>query len=430
MAITELLSSGTWVRERPTSRQRRIDVLLGVVIAGFSMLAVELQYSGVPGVDTGWRGVEGYLWGAALGLVLCVRRAYPLTVLVLSSLLFFGLGSRLAVLGTTVFVQIAMFMAIYTAWAWSRRRRSLYVVSTLVVVGMFGWVGWQFMGDSAAFSYQSPGLFEPIFALIVYSVLINIIYFFGAMGWGSVSWRGARQRAELREQAEALAREQEANAQRAVAEERVRIARELHDVVAHHVSTIGVQAAGARRLVDRAPDDAASALRTIEGSSRTAVSEMHQLVGLLRAYETDGHNGDRAPHPGIDDLEPLVTAAANDRLASEFAVIGEPFDVSGTTALSIYRTVQEALSNVRAHSTAASVKVVLRYLAAHGEARHIEVEVTDDGSSRKPATHREGGWGLQGIRERTQLHRGESEIGPRPGGGFRVRVRLPMEAEK
>ncbi|UPK73450.1 histidine kinase [Nocardioidaceae bacterium SCSIO 66511] len=416
----------TWLRDRPTPRQRRNDALVGVAIAVLSVFAVELQYSGMAGLDMGWHDVEGYLWAAALGLVLCVRRTYPLTVLVLTSLLFFGLGVRLMYLGTSVFVQIAMFMAMYTAWAWSRRRRELYVVSTLVVIGMFAWVGWQFGGDDFTPPLVTPGLLDPTVALIVYSVMINIIYFFGAIAWGMVAWRGARQRAELQAYAEQLRLEQEANAQRAVAEERVRIARELHDVVAHHVSTIGVQAAGARRLLDRAPESASEALRTIEGSSRTAVSEMHQLVGLLRAYETDQHDGDRSPQPGLEDLDVLVAESSGERLDAELVVVGEPFDVSGTAALSIYRTVQEALSNVREHSTATSAKVVLRYVAADGT-RKVEVEVTDDGSPRKQTVPRDGGWGLQGIRERAQLHRGESEIGPRPSGGFRVRVRLPLE---
>ncbi|MDN5856697.1 MAG: histidine kinase, partial [Actinomycetia bacterium] len=262
------------------------------------------------------------------------------------------------------------------------------------------------------------------------TVMVNIIYFFGAIAWGIVSSRGARQREELQAYAEQLRREQEVNAQRAVAEERVRIARELHDVVAHHVSTIGVQAAGARRLLDRAPESASDALRTIEGSSRTAVSEMHQLVGLLRAYEANGRGGDRSPQPGLEDLERLVADSSGDRLEAELGIVGEPFEVSGTAGLSIYRTVQEALSNVREHSTASHAKVVLRYLSVE-DARHVEVEITDDGSPHKASRgDDDGGWGLQGIRERTQLHRGESEIGPRPSGGFRVRVRLPLEAEK
>ena len=428
MAITKWLPSETWIRPRPTARQRRIDVLLGVVIAVSSVFAVELQYSGAPGVDMGWQDVEGYLWAAGLGLVLCARRMFPLTVLGLTSLLFFGLGVRLMFLGTSVFVQIAMFMAIYTAWAWARRRRELYVVSAVVVVGMFAWVAWQFTSDDFTPPLVSPGLFDPTFALIVYSVMINIIYFFGAIAWGIVSWRGARQREDLQAYAEQLRREQEANAQRAVAEERVRIARELHDVVAHHVSSIGVQAAGARRLLDRAPESAAGALRTIEVSSRTAVSEMHQLVGLLRAYETNGDGTDRSPTPGLDDLERLVADASGDRLRVELGVVGEPFEVSGTAGLSIYRTVQEALSNVREHSTASRAKVILRYLSVD-ERSHVEVEITDDGSPQKSGRGDDGGWGLQGIRERVQLHRGESEIGPRPSGGFRVRVRLPMEAE-
>ncbi|MGH3357557.1 MAG: sensor histidine kinase [Nocardioidaceae bacterium] len=424
-------TADVWLRDRPTPRERRNDVLLGVALAVFSALAIELLHSATPSAPLGWNAVEAYLWAAALGLVLCVRRAFPLGVLVLSSLLFFALGHRVPAFGISLPVQICLFLAMYTAWAWSRKRLALRWTSALVVVGMFVWVVVQFAREDYGAGMPTVGLFDPLVALATYQIGVNVVYFFGAIAFGIVSWRGAHQREELRDQTEELRREQETNARRAVADERIRIARDLHDVVAHHVSSIGVHAAGARRMIDREPASTADALRTIENSSRTAVSEMHQLVGLLRTA-ADGTNGDRSPHPGLDELPELVDASGGQRVRTELREVGERFEVSETVGLSIYRTAQEALSNVRAHSTASTVAVVLRFLVPDEGGRAVEIEIIDNGSpvSRSAGSDgREGGWGLKGIQERATLHGGETEIGPRPAGGFRVRMRLPVAGD-
>lgn len=401
--------------------------MLGVVLAGLSVTAIELQNSFAPGTDLGWHDVEGYLWAIGLGLVLCVRRAFPLSVLVASTLLFFGIGQRLPGLGISLFVQISLFMALYAAWAWSRYRTRLYWLSGAVVVSMFAWVIQQFADQNPLAGAQKTGLFDPTVAIVVYQLGVNVIYFFGAIAWGLVSWRADRRRETLREQTEKLRHEQEENARRAVADERVRIARDLHDVVAHHVSSIGVHAAGARRMLDRDPESSAGALRTIEDSSRTAVAEMHQLVGLLRSA-SDGSDSDRSPRPGLGELADLVRSSTDERLRVELKTVGARFDVADTVGLSIYRTTQEALSNVRQHSTAKDVSVTLRYLELPEGRQAMEIEIIDDGKPRQRsgADREGGGWGLKGIEERASMHGGESEIGPRPSGGFRVRLRLPV----
>lgn len=420
-----------WLRDRPTPRQRRNDALVGVALAVLSVVAVELLRSAYPNTGLGWNDVEGYLWAAGLGLVHCVRRSYPLSVLVLSGLLFFALGHRLPTLGLSVFAQICMFLAMYTAWAWSRRRLVLRWTSGLVILGMFAWIVWQFSREEYGTGLPTVGLFDPLVALAIYQIGVNIIYFFGAIVFGIVSWRDARRRVDLAEQTERLRREQEANARRAVADERVRIARDLHDVVAHHVSSIGVQAAGARRMMEREPAATSDALRVIENSSRTAVAEMHQLVGLLRTDTDAGSNG-RGSHPGLDELSSLVAASGGERLRVELREVGDRFGVPDTMGLSLYRTAQEALANVREHSTATDVSVVLRYLRPTGDERAVEIEIIDNGSplaSKADGGREGGGWGLQGIQERASLHGGETEIGPRPDEGFRVRMRLPVGAE-
>ena len=269
----------------------------------------------------------------------------------------------------------------------------------------------------AGFAQPRRRVVDPFTATVIYGVAINIIYFFGAIAWGHSAWRSARQRAQIEEQAERERARQAAERESAVQAERVRIARDLHDVVAHHVSGIGVQAAGAGRVIDVEPEAAREALATIESSSRHAVAQMHQLVGLLRTTD-EAPADDRGPKPGLADIATLASADAVPVV--EHRVVGEPFDVSDTVALSLYRVAQEAVANVRRHALARRAAVVVRYV--DDGVRAAEVEVTDDGRGPDTSGGGDGGFGLTGIRERAAMHGGEAEIGPRPQGGFRVRV--------
>ena len=417
-----------WLRDRPTRKQVVNDIVLGVLLAVFGLLAAELLRSAPMGVEMGWRGIEGYLWSVSFAVALSVRRLFPLASMVLCSLFFYGSGERVTQLSFSIVVQMSLFIAIYTAWAWSRHRRALIALSAVIVVAMFVWVVQLLGSQDVGAGERGNGLFDPVAAVTITTLAVNAIYFFGAIAWGQVSWRAARQRYELEQQSEALRREQDENARRAVADERVRIARDLHDVVAHHVSGIGIQAAGAGRMLDRDPDQSREALSVIERSSRTAVQEMHQLVTLLRTDEPPDAS-DRGPQPGLSNLRSLAGGFASQGLPVDFRQAGDAFTVPGTVGLSMFRIGQEALANVRRHSTAKTASMTLRYL--RGDTRAVEIEVIDGGSPRPVAskdTH--GGFGLKGIAERAGLHDGETEIGPRPGGGFRVRVRVPVLAER
>jgi signal transduction histidine kinase len=255
-------------------------------------------------------------------------------------------------------------------------------------------------------------------------------------------WNAARRREQLAEQAVTIEKQGVALTDQAVVTERVRIARELHDVVAHHVSVIGIQAAAARRVLDRDPALAAEALATIERESREGVAQMRNLVGTLRSVPDGGapagsDGASRAPEPGLADL-PALTAADHDGLDTTFRQVEEPpgaaLDVPDPMGLSLYRTAQEAMANVRKHSTARSATVTLRVVRgpealtdqrfAHGFA---EVEVLDDGRPRHGTSG--SGLGQLGIRERAATHQGVVEIGPRATGGYRVRMRLPLPAQ-
>jgi signal transduction histidine kinase len=232
--------------------------------------------------------------------------------------------------------------------------------------------------------------------------------------------------ASLEERAARLERDQQDNARRAVNQERARIARELHDVVAHSVSVIVVQAGAARRVVHRDADQAAEALGSIETTGRQALEELRRLLGVLREY------GDKepalAPQPTVGDLETLVGQLQEAGFDVELRVEGEPRTLPSAADLSVFRIVQEALTNTVKHAGPATAKVLISY-----RPDEILVSVTDNGrglagqlgrsdtDSPQPAGH-----GLVGMRERVALFGGDLRAGPRPGGGFEVRARLPI----
>jgi signal transduction histidine kinase len=399
-------------------------------------LSVTLLASAQPGLDLGWRGTEAYLWSVAGSLPLCARRVYPVTVMLVCSLVFFGLGTRLPAAGASYGVQVSLFLSIFAAWAWSRQRRRLHWWTAFTFTGMFVWVAWLVVDiyDDPAYA-QGPGIVSPAVAIGLMMLALNLLYFFGAMAWGLAAWRGARQREQLAAANAELQRQSEQIAERAVQDERLRIARDLHDVVAHHVSGIGVQAAGARLVAGRSPEASQQALRTIEVTSRRAVQEMQQLVGLLRTDtgadgDYDGTDGrPRSPQPGLAQLPDLLAEAGRQGLDVRFARHGPDVEVPDTVGLTLYRSVQEALTNVRKHSSASCASVTLRSIDTEQPAA-VEVEVLDDGPARSSSAEPAGrGWGLAGLRERVLWHGGESDIGPRPVSGFRVRVRIPLERE-
>ena len=406
-------------------------------MSALSPLSVALLASAQPGLDLGWRGVEAYLWAVAGSLPLCARRVYPVTVMLVCSLVFFGLGTRLPAAGASYGIQVSLFLSIFAAWAWSRQRRWLHRWTAVTFTGMFVWVAWLVVDvyDDPAYA-QGPGIVSPAAAIGLMMLALNLLYFFGAMAWGLAAWRGARQREQLAEANAELQRQSERNAERAVQDERLRIARDLHDVVAHHVSGIGVQAAGARLVAGRSPEVSQQALRTIEVTSRRAVQEMQQLVGLLRTSTDADSNGTgngnglrhRAPQPGLAQLPELLAEAGRQGLDVRFARHGPALEVPDTVGLTVYRSVQEALTNVRKHSAASAVAVTLRSIGTERPAA-VEVEVLDDGPARSSSEPAGRGWGLAGLRERVLWHGGEVEIGPRPESGFRVRVRIPLERE-
>jgi signal transduction histidine kinase len=421
-----------WERPGPDATQRRADVVVGVVVTAATIASIELSRSaGLLDRDPQPSWPEQLAWGAAIALPLAARRRFSLPVLAICSLVFLVGGIRAPMVSATFFVQVCFFASLYSAAAWGRDRRHTTALFGAVSLVMFAWVAVIIAKGGmydAALRTERHGLLPPVTAAAVLGVVINVVYFLGAWLIGTAAWRAARQREELRLQTEQLAREQQVSAQRAVVADRVRIARELHDVVAHHVSLIGVQAAAARRTLDRDPDTAREALAAAEESSRRAVAEMRSLLGVLRSGDDEaGRAGrvspERQPQPGLEQLAELAQVLGAQGLTVRLGTVGTPVDVPATIALTIYRIVQEALANVLRHSTARQAQVTVRHLERDGR-RSVEVEVIDDG---RPSGSAGGsGLGHVGMRERVALHGGEIETGQRPFGGYRVRARVPL----
>jgi signal transduction histidine kinase len=222
---------------------------------------------------------------------------------------------------------------------------------------------------------------------------------------------------ELHEAALRAEEDRESHRRAAVADERRRVAREMHDIVAHSISVMVVQAGGARRILERDPRRAAEAAALIERTGRDALAEMRLLLGVLRPGD---QRPGREPQPGMAGLESLVERARAAGLPVELRVEGRRPELPQGLDLAAYRIVQEALTNALRHAGAAPTKVVVRYGAAA-----LELEVADRGRPAAPAAA-PGGQGLVGMRERARLYGGELHAGPRPGGGFAVRARLPL----
>lgn len=445
-----------WVRPDPGAAGMRRDAWLAAACFLFGAIGLELTRS--MGALHGSRSTVPMQYLALLlgTAPLVWRRRFPITVMVLLQLHLFLAGVWLDAVAYQFSMQVVYFFALFSGVAWARDRRALVYAVGAVLLLMFGWLVWSYaLGNAydaimANTAPEGEGLMGRFSAAVSYALIMNVAYFGGALLWGRSAWRSACQLERLRSQAATIETQALGLRDKAVIDERLRIARELHDVVAHHVSVMGVQAAAARRVLARDPEAAAVALSSVEGSSRSAVGEMRALLGTLRDAtppsqglagatpgagpgEADRRAGPgepaahRAPDPGLRDLPDLVAAAVAPGFHCGYELVedapGALDAVPAPLGLSTYRIVQEALSNVRRHSSATRVSVVVRVETQRG--RYVEAEVVDDG---RPLGATSGtGLGLLGMRERIASHGGQLDVGPRLLGGYRVRVRFPLQ---
>jgi signal transduction histidine kinase len=380
---------------------RAIDVLIALVltVAGLAIVIGRLGQASPFRPDD----VLGAVLVLGQTLPLAVRRAWPMGVLVVISL---AVGTHSA-LGYQI-VQGGTFsslIALYGAASLTDNRRGLLaaVISATAVAAFFA-------TNRAAWGI--PNVASTAATWAVAWLAGTFVRIRGEQADAA----GAR--------AASLEREQEARAREAVADERARIARELHDIVGHSLNIVVIQAAGARRVLDARPDLARDALASIESTGREALAEMERMLGVLRA--ADINDGAPGPQPGLGQIDSLAAHASEAGIPVQVVVEGDRQDVPASVDLSAYRIVQESLTNCLKHSGASRATVTVRY-----RAEDLEVEVVDDGSgsSGKRAHVGSGGRGHLGMRERVALFGGEISMGPAPSmGGYAVRARLPFKS--
>ncbi|MEJ1923688.1 sensor histidine kinase [Microbacterium sp. KHB019] len=401
-----------------TTRQRQTDALLAVVIFVAGVISAALSaISEIYGDD------QAPLWQALIYLAvvsapLAFRRVWPAPVAILVSVAYFV--SVTLHLPEIYAGNIAVFIALYTVGAWMANRRAAMIVRVAIIVGMFAWLLITMYRDAIDAAREEDviaGAMSPYLAFMLLNLLINVLYFAGAYFFGEHAWNSAMQRQALEQRTVDLEREREVTAAQAVALERVRIARELHDVVAHHVSVMGVQAGAARMVIDQDPAKSKEMLGGIETSAREAISELRHLLETLRSSDAEG---DDAPSTvGLADIESLVEASDAAGLPTRFTVVGDERPVPSVVQVNLYRIAQESLTNARRHAgPAATADVRLRYTDDD-----VELEVVNTG--RRLLAPRPG-MGQLGMRERALASGGAIESAPREQGGWRVRAQIPL----
>ncbi|MBD3004456.1 sensor histidine kinase [Streptomyces sp. 5-10] len=389
-----------FLRRHPTG----VDTFWAVLLVGFGFLWLVEE---PVGRDAHIAGVPIAL---ALGTTIALRRRAPEKMLVLAIL------CGLAQMATDIRpnpTDFAMLVIVYTVAVSSSRPASRFALGVAISASPLGALRWQ---------PTQQGWWEDVVSAVFVSIPFVLAWVLG----DSIRTRRAYY-AQLEERAARLEKEREAQSKVAVAAERARIARELHDVVAHNVSVMVVQADGAAYVLDSSPEQTRQALETISGTGRQALAEMRRLLGVLRTGEP-GEENTYVPQPDVEQIDELVEQVRGAGLPVDFKVVGSPRQLPSGVELTAYRIVQEALTNTRKHGgpdVGASVR--LTYfddglgLLVEDDGRGAQHEMYEDGGADG------SGHGLIGMRERVGMVGGTLDAGPRPGGGFRISALLPLK---
>ncbi len=399
-----------------------VTILLGTWLLGWFSLdrsLDELSPGGRALYFTNFFTVENLALSMILGIVMItalpVRHRSPLIALTIVG----GIGIALQwffplIPVNSIIVRLSVGVAVF--WVTWKRRDWWWVGPVLV----------PFLVAHAIRTFQINARFAGLNAgpssttLSVSAVFQEVLFFVVVIVGGLGVRRIVDQRMELEERNRDLIAERAKVSEAAVLDERLRISRELHDVVAHHVTTMTVHAGAARQLVESSPDKATESLRHIESAGRNAVSELHQLLGFLRNSDRTDAGEDRSPTPSLRHLGNLQTSFGS-KLTCEVDVVGDLDQVPSAVDVSAYRIIQESLTNTLKHSTATTVDVALEV-----GLDSLMIRVSDEGEPRT-STGAPGGHGIVGMRERASLHGGEVKAGPADSGtGWEVCAVLPF----
>ena len=399
------------------------DAVLAVVLFVLSLAVSDVGYE--TGSIYPWADLPRY-WISVVTLAVTMlpvatRRRFPFSSLLVSVA---GLAAlRLLHVPEYQLSSIVLFFLMYSTGRWGAAQWRDHVrwgAAAAVVVILL--IGLNEERKSLSLGFISTRSY--ILASIV-GILGNLVFIVGPWILGNVARSRAERESELAEANAELVDSRLVAEQQAVTAERVRIARELHDVVAHHVSVMGVQAGAARRMLEVSPDQASDALADIEKSSREAVAELHRLLGFLRSPEPTHPAADvvDTPAPGLDRLDELRRQTAAAGLAVSLSILGDrPSTLPASVDLSAFRIVQEGLTNALKHSGEREAAVIVEY-----RARSLHVTIRNAGPTVSASARSGGGNGLVGMQERVALHGGTLDVGPLPSGGFVVEAELPYD---
>jgi signal transduction histidine kinase len=346
----------------------------------------------------------GVVVAAGLAVPVIFRRASPIGAYV-TAVAFGGIQVLLGL--RPIATDVAILILLYTLAAYCSRRVSVWGLAACLAGSTVGIARWTTASGRSVLDWLTVGA-------VLFAAPALLAWVLG----DSMRYRRAYY-ASLEDRAARLERERDAQARVAAVAERARIARELHDVIAHNVSVMVVQADGASYTLGTDPVRAKEALAAISATGRQALAEMRRLLGVLRR-EDEGTGSQRAPQPGIGELGELLDQARMAGLPVSFSVEGVPQPLPGGAALTAYRIVQESLTNTRKHAgPVASASVVLRY-----STDALVLAISDDGQG--AAAPDGAGHGLTGMRERVAVYGGSVAAGPRARGGFEVVATLPL----
>ncbi|MFE3518330.1 sensor histidine kinase [Streptomyces sp. NPDC059166] len=392
-----------FIRRHPTG----VDTLWAVLLLGVSGVSIVADQE-----SSGSERVAAVPIAVGLCTVVALRRRAPERMLLLAILmglaqLAFGVRPRVP--------DFAMLVITYTVATVGERRAARLALGCALTAAGLSRLRWPDEAPTGGW-VQTTG----------YVVIMTVPFVLAWVLGDSIRTRRAYF-SQLEERAARLEREREAQSKVAVAAERARIARELHDVVAHNVSVMVVQADGAAYVMDSSPDQARQALETISGTGRQALAEMRRLLGVLRTGDTE-ESGEYVPQPDVEQIQELVGKVRETGLAVDFKIEGTPRPLPSGVELTAYRIVQEALTNTRKHGgpdAGASVRLVYfddgLGLLVEDDGRGAPHELYEDGGADG------AGQGMIGMRERVGMVGGTLDAGPRQGGGFRISALLPLK---